>query len=507
MKLFGAAHFRASLKAFVLGRAVQGVLAFSLLLLTVRVTASTEYGLYLVLLGLVDVVRPVSSLGVLPTVQQFLPEMALHARPAQLARFLAWARTVRWLILLLVCGGVYLGWNALCDLLDVGAGARSMALLACVLVATTLAMEYAEAALEAVLEQRLAQRVRVIYTFCRLLGVIALAMFSVPDAKGLVVVDCLAASLCLILAERYCTARSRLLEPDGSKDFHWREIAHYALHLSFSQLMSAAATPGAVRLVVARTLGLDAIAHFGFLQLLIGQINRFLPSLLLINLVRPALIAARLRGKVDIVADACGFLFKSNLLIVWPGIGLAVLCGDWLVAQMSGHKFENLGLELAVMLLALASMTQTQMTVIVFQIHRMSAALGRLSAIALSTPLLALAGAQHSLLGALVGLTLATMLRNAVSMWVLQRSLARVTVDVAGILRVLALLVLSGALGALAAYRFGEVAGVALYVALLAPGIALVRPVHEREFAVLQAVTKRPLSWMKLLVRRAAPEG
>jgi O-antigen/teichoic acid export membrane protein len=500
---FTGSRFRAALRHFLLGRALQGVAALAFTLLAVRLMPRADYGAYLVILGLIEVLRPLSSLGLAPTVQQFLPEMALHAPLAQLHRFMRWAQGLRWLSLVAVIVPLFLLWPWAAPAFGLDGTGRQQALLPCALILFVLAAEFCEQMLESLLEQKFAQAVRLAYTVLRLCGLLALAAWGDTHLDAVLAVDVVASLLCLLAAEGLLRTRLARLRPDGSVHFHRQDVVRFGLHLTASQALNALTTAGALRLVVARVLGLEAAGLFGFLQTLLGQVNRLLPSLLLVNLVRPMLIAARVKGETGRVAQACGLLYKSNVLLVWPLVPLAALGGDRLTDWLSGGTFEHGGVALAGLTLALVGMTQTQVNAIVLQVFRRSELLLRIGALAALAPLLVAAGAWWSLNAAVLGFVVAVAVRSAYSTWVIQRSSARMDIDLRGTLRFAAALALAAGL-ALAAAQFGSaLIGAAVFIGLLLPLALLARPLSAQDLALLQHISKRRLGFLQVFVSAA----
>lgn len=473
-----------------MGRAMQGALALLLTVLTVRVMVPAQYGVYIVILGLVDLIRPLSSLGVLPTVQQFLPEMALHATQAQLRGFLAWSKIFRWVLLLGLAIALYFCWGWVANFAAIPAGPGTEPTIVCAMVCVVLALEYSEATLEALLEQKHAQGVRLLHTGIRLLGVVAIALLGMASAAALLWLELVAATIALVISEALLRKRVGLLRPDGSKSFSRGELVRFGAHLTISQVLSSLATPGTVRIIVSRMLGIEAAGQFGFIQTLMNQLARLLPSLLLMNLIRPTLIVARVRGNSQLVAEACGLLFKSNVVLVWPLVPAVLIVGDTLLAWLSGGRVLGAGLSMTCLLVALVGFTQIQVSSIVLQVHRMSGYLAWLGILSLLAPLFVWLGARYSLVLACLGMAIATILRSSLTNLVIHYSQARVRFDWYGTFRFLLALAVALAAGYIASQRlsgfgWGAWAGLALFTLVIVSLLPLCRPFAMFEARVL----------------------
>ncbi|MDV7397900.1 hypothetical protein RZS08_41250, partial [Arthrospira platensis SPKY1] len=72
---FGLARFRRAALHFVAGRAAQAVAMIGFTLIAVRVLPPSDFATYMLAFGLVEAGRPLVSLGLVPMLQQFLPDM------------------------------------------------------------------------------------------------------------------------------------------------------------------------------------------------------------------------------------------------------------------------------------------------------------------------------------------------------------------------------------------------------------------------------------------------
>lgn len=495
MNLFSGARFRSSLRHFLLGRVSQGLVSLAFTLLAVRLMPITEYGGYLVVLGLVDLLGPVSSLGVVQVSQQFLPEMAAQGTVAQFRRFVRRLRVARWLLQLLAAAALYLGWEWGASALGFEAATSIPAALPCLVVVAVLAAEFVESMLEALLEQKSAQLLRLAYAVARLAGLLVLAQLGNLRLTTLLWVDACAAIGCWLAAEIVLRRRLAHIVPSGQRVFTRAEVMRYGWHSATAQLLNSLSTAGAARLVVARVLGLDAAGQFGFMQSLVGQLNRLLPSVLLVNLIRPMLISARLKGEKQRVADACGLLWKSNLLLVWPLVPLVYLGGDALVSQLSGNRIQHAGLAMTGMALAMASMAQAQVNATVLAVHRASGRLLIAATLTPLVPLLAGIGALHySIGGAALGIFAAFFLRSAVSTWLIQSSPARMHLDTLGALAYVGMIVSSSMLAWLSQHVLPIEAAMAIFLIALMIQMPLVKPLLTSDWKILQSVTRRQLN-------------
>lgn len=438
-------RFRSALKHFAIGRAAQAIASVAFLLCAVRQLDPTTFGAYMVLLGVVEVCRPLSSMGLLPAVQQYLPEMALHASREQLRRFVRWTAALRFGALVLFGLGIHFFWPLLASVLGLQDLTTAHGTLIAVLVVTMLGAGFNDHMLEALLEQRRAQLLRTLVPLGRLAGLLLLAYLDQVTLESMLWVDIAVTGACLAAAEWVLRTQLRTLTPDGSRHFSRADIARFTWHLSGAQLLNAISSPGTLRMVVSAVLGPQVAGQFAFIQQIVLQLQRFMPSLLLANLVRPMLVAANVTGVRENLRIAGVLLWKSNTLLVLPLVAMAWIGGMPLMRLLSGGQIDD-ALTLGVLVLGLLAAAQLHVTGMLMQVLHMSATLRSLSSLALLAPVLVLTAAPHGLVWAAAGAAAAAWLRSLVSLLVLRRLHTELRPDVNGMLRAAAALGLSAML-------------------------------------------------------------
>jgi O-antigen/teichoic acid export membrane protein len=493
-------RFRKALRWFVVGRAAQALASIAFLLLAIRVLPATDYGIYMVLIGLVEVLRPLSSLGLLPAVQQFLPEMALHASARQLRRFVGLATASRFAALGLFAAALYVAWAPVSQLLGFHRIVPRPPIAACLLVVTLLGASYTDHMLDALLEQRSAQLIRALMPLGRLVGLIALVLAGEPDLQTMVWIDLAVSSGCLVMAELILWKRLRELRPDGSRQFRVAEIMGFAWHLSGAQVLNALGSAGMLRMVVSAGLGATAAGQFAFIQQLLGQTQKLMPSLLLANLVRPMLIAANVQAQRARISPAVTFLRKSNFILSAMVILCVLLGGDELLSMLSGGRLPEMGGVLALLAIAAVSAAQSQITNMLLQVFRRSSLVRSLSLLALLTLCLAWLGTRHGLLAVAGGIALGNWVRSATSLWALHWHEPWLATDRAALLRVgLAFGALTTLLLAAAGQGLWQMA---MAIAFTGPLLVVIKPLSADDVDLIEsAVQGRTGRWLDGLLR------
>lgn len=475
--------FRAGLAAFLLGRAAQALATFALMLLAVRWLPLGEYGAYMLVWGLCELAVPLTSLGLLQALQQFLPRLAAHANRREVRRFVRTMAAARLALTLGVIGLMLLfwpriaGWFGLTLVADLSSG-----LLVAALIVAVLGARYVAEVLECLLEQRDAQLVRALQPVARLVGLAGLWFSGNLNLTRLLWVDLLVSLAALAWGQWMLARRLRALSPDGELVLPWREVRSFVGHMSLSQGLVAAGDAGAVRLIAGRVLGLEAAGIFAFLQQLTVTANRYLPSILLANVVRPMLVVRHAAGDLATVGVGVAVLWKMNLALMCGALAVVIVGGDGLLVLLSGGAAQAAGLPMALLLVGLLGSAMSQIVAMALQIHGLASRVTLVSLAAPTTLLCAWYGGLHGgLLGLAWGVAVSMWLRAAVVMATAQTGPQRAPLDWSGALRLILATVGVVALGAWLGRYVGTLWAAALAAGLYVALLLWLKPLNATE--------------------------
>lgn len=497
LRHYSVGRFRAGLRAFVLGRVAQGLATLLLLLAAVRWLTPADYGTYMLIWGLCEVAVPLTSLGLLPAVQQFLPRLVAESDSASVRRFVRVMEMARYVVMAMAGGVLALGWPWLAEWVGLPAGPPIPGWLLAVLMFAVLGARFAAELLESLLEQRDAQLVRALQPIGRLVGLSALWALNWPGLVPLILADVTVSIAALVLGQVLLTRRIRVLSALGSGLIDWSEVRAFVAHLSISQVLTAAGDAGAVRLAVTRALGVEAAGLFAFLQQLLATLNRYLPSLLVANIVRPMLVARHAEGDHSSVGTGIALLVKLNLIVVLGALGVVCAGGDELVHFASGREAAGSGLALGLLVLGLMSLATSQVAMLALQIHRRPASVSLASLLAPTSLLMGWLGAlSGGLTGAAVGVATSMWLRGLVSVLMLQRSPDRAPLDWVGIRRLLLWAAFLGICSAATRPWLGGVLAAGLFMMTFAIVLAWRSPLSGAELDLAVRGLGRRAAWL-----------
>ncbi len=353
------------------GRAVQAVSRAVLVLLVVRLLPAADYGAYMLLVGLSEMMLKLSSFGVQRVAQRFLPQVAESATTRDTSRFVASVSGLQFGLIGVFVALLWVFWDALMSFSGFSEQQVAASRVGILLFALVPAFKYLADLLETLLEQGPAQLTRAMMTIGRLLAIGGLLMVGIAvDLERLLLLDAVVTLGCFLAAGTFMVrALRRLDEPDDPQGIPLQDMVRHGWHMSVVDLLGTTHAPGAMRLVLANSLGTVESGLFAFLQSLQKVIGRYLPGLLLLGLVRPVLISrARTDRGVGLIEHATALMTKVNWVIVAGASMVALFAGDYIVDLASGGKFPDAGMTLLLMILILSITSQRRVLEMLLQI-------------------------------------------------------------------------------------------------------------------------------------------
>lgn len=368
---YDGAKLRRALLHFLGGRAVQALARAALILLVVRLLAPEDYGAYMLVVGVAEMLLQTFSLGILPVGQRFLPQLVDSASGRDLRRFMLGISLLQLLVLCLVASLCWRYWEDVLPFLGFDAEQIERSRPAVWLLILIPAFRFVADLLEALLAQGKAQTARALMPLGRLLGIGALLVAGAEiSLERILWIDGAATVLCLLLAWVFMIRTlGQIGTPAAPRPLPVRAMLRHAWHMSAVDLMGSASAPGAMRVVLAGTLGIAESGLFAFLQSLERLVSRYLPSVLLRGLVRPMMISRiGLEHGTQLMERGAALLRKSNLVVIAAGAMVIFFGGDRIVDIASGGRFPAAGDTLLLMLLVLAITSQRMVLEMLMQV-------------------------------------------------------------------------------------------------------------------------------------------
>ena len=334
---------RRSLGHFVLGKASGALVGVATLLLLVRVLTVADYGLYVALVAYLEIFNVVSHVGLGVLSERLVPEVRASGDEARLRRLIQRLLLLRTAVVLafsLAAAGLAV---LLAPRLGLAHQVTALLLFQAVVAFETVA-RYCETIFDSLLMQGLAQLSLVSRTSLRLAllawvwlgpGQVDLSFWFLCEAlsygTGL--------AITLGLMRRAVAGLPRThTGPVGI-----RAVLRPSMQIYASQVLGAFVGIDTVKILVWRSASAEAAAVFGFSASLAWMVQRYLPSYLLVGMVRPLIVAAAAAGRegASRLAMLVSIMLKINLLLVGALVLVMLTVGDLILGFMSAGKFAS----------------------------------------------------------------------------------------------------------------------------------------------------------------------
>lgn len=453
---FSVARMRGGLGMFAAGKVVSGLIGLAWLLTLVRALPIPDYGGYVVLLALLEVLLLTSNAGAYPFAQRYITEARLLHNLQRLPS-LVWCSLAYRLFTLVIVAlvAMYLA-RPLAELIGQPMLAHVLPIYVLVIIFEGAA-RYLDLVFESLLEQGKAQLCAVLRNGGRLAVVsfwlshgVDLRLDDVVHAEAATSGFGLIFSVLVIgraLRAYRATVSAQTSAPDS---FTLRRLMSFSLPLYFSQCLTQLYSPDAIKLIVSRVLSVADAAAFGFAHALSYVFQRYLPATLLIGLIRPMLVAKRASNAPDQELVLVGnLILKINLFMLLPLAALFAVAGNEFTALASGGKFKDAGplLFMLSLLLVLNGMHVVLSTLATAIEDRRAVLVGTLLSvpgIVVGTSLVPTLG----LLAMVVGLWVSELLWCGFTLWFLRQRGFAFQIDAAAWLKLFAAAVFASLTGA-----------------------------------------------------------
>ncbi len=349
---YGAGRMRRAARDFLLGKLSAAVCSFTASILVARWLTPAAYGVYVLLTGLILLLGVVSSLGLREVAQRYLPELAVLRGPRAAGRAMFAILGVRLLVMLVATAGLYLAAPLLVRLFGQEFPVWAFELTCLPFIGATV-FQFSGLLLETLFLQAILKWLLFGVALLKLAGVILVyAVFGDLGLRDMLFIDAITfgvGAVPAVLALAYFTLLRRgaarpLPERAPSGGGLKARIVPFAL-FNYLTLLAISLQGSAVnKLLLGAAVPASALAVFGFAQTMADIVQRYLPNTLLLNLVRPAIVAhwAESRDQAAL-AFRVNYFFKLNLVLLLPALAWLMVSGSSLAAVLSAGKYAEAG--------------------------------------------------------------------------------------------------------------------------------------------------------------------
>lgn len=336
-------QIRASLVAFAIGKGISAPLSFLLVLMLAAVMSRSEYASYITTVAVLEIGVVLGTLGIEWVTQTVLASIRVRGNAAQLRHAVLLLGVLPVFPYLFLAGALWTFAPHLSSMLGGVASVEVLRLYTVVLVIEGPTRMLRDSLMAVLLQQRTAQVsqvLRVVVTFA-IVGVMALTgspIGSLDVARA----EIIAASVSMAAAVTSVgwflwTERPRSSMDDRIGGWVSWESVRFASHAYGSLLMMMLIGTDMMTALVARYLGAEATAAFGFVVRLLETARRYLPMDMFWGVLRPATLG-RFEGNgrdMRVLMSDINRMVDANLLTVGAGLTLALSVGDGIVTLLS----------------------------------------------------------------------------------------------------------------------------------------------------------------------------
>ena len=364
---FGNLRVKKGILHFFVGKSVSAAGGFVAMLLVVQSLSISDFAKYSVLVALVEVFNAISGLGLTHVVLRYVPELYVSYRTHSLRRVVLSAFGIRLLVLVGGLGVVWLFSASVSSWIGVDEALPAFeAFLIIVLLRST--NQFLSQILESALHQGVSQAAFSVIALGRCFGM----LWLVNQGSAVLLIDviwleavCEACALVVMFAGIGIMLWGKGSRDQGEGDAGWFEanrpqMVRFAASAWFQHLATLPFGGNTNRLVGGALFGNVVMASFGFALSLYEYAKRYLPTQLLIGLIRPIVVARyALTRRFEDAASLCEQSFQFNLVLLGALIAVLLVSGDSLLGFVSGGKYVEHSVSLlCVLLLLLAFETQ-----------------------------------------------------------------------------------------------------------------------------------------------------
>lgn len=345
-------NVKKSLKHFILGKSLSLIVGFGFFLIIARALEIEEFGLYIILVALLEIIGLSSNFGCYFIAQRYIPELMQKKNYQSLKKLLFFLLVFRITTLVSV---LLLLFILLEPLLNYFSYSQYIWVFQVYLVVVFFEniSRFVEMIFDSLLLQGYSQISILFRMSLRFIVVLALFLYSVEAHISLqslifieVAIGMLAFFVVGALLMKFIYSLPKGVALNRVKLDYVRYF-DYARPGYVAQIIGLTYSAHTVKFVMLKMFGAVETALFGFASMLVAMLARYMPSFLLVGMIRPLFITAY-NEKDDYrkLHRLTHIIVKINLLCILPIIIFLFVLSDETVLLLAGDKFENGGMYL-----------------------------------------------------------------------------------------------------------------------------------------------------------------
>jgi O-antigen/teichoic acid export membrane protein len=339
---YSKASLRASLVHFLFGKALNAIVSLLTLVLLARWLAPDAYGVYIAFLALQSSLLAFSSLGIDATTERFIPELRTRYVDSKLLGFVLASANMRIASLLLLTLISWFFSKPITELVGLEKFHSAFQVWVFVIMLTGMLM-FVVVLLEAMLHQRLAQICMSVYVVTKLVVLVIAQYNQQVNLYTLMQIELVATGVSALIG---FWLSIRLFSGSGVHS-GWQillensqRMQKFAFFNYFAQVAFQFFNADVMKLLVTRLLGVLQSAVYGFAYSLADTVQRYLPAVLLLRLIKPIFVSRYTKsGDFKQLNEMARIILKLNLLVLSPLIAFAMVFGGDFLSYLSNGKY------------------------------------------------------------------------------------------------------------------------------------------------------------------------
>lgn len=343
---YGQSAVRSGLLTYLAGRGLSALLTLAVFALAARVLDLPEYGYYAATLALMEMGLVLSGGGVDWVAGRLVPEYRVHASGAATGRAVIGFCLMQVIFLLTAGLAVAAAATPLAAMLHLPEATVAFELGGALILVEGIGRLSRDQMLGLLMQQRAAQLAQLMRAGCLALLLGSAWYQGEPLVAGDVLqLELIAASASALLGAALLAYTLWRLWPLAQPDAAWqpplgKDLRRMALQAYASYFVALTYGPQVITMLIARFLGVEAVAIFGFARGFADQVRRYLPTDLLQSVVRPALMAfySTSRDFTGLMLRL-GLWLKVALMVLLPLLAFFAGFGEQAAAALGGARF------------------------------------------------------------------------------------------------------------------------------------------------------------------------
>jgi O-antigen/teichoic acid export membrane protein len=317
---------------------VSTVLAYIVL---VRATSKADFGVYNLLYSFIPLVGTAASLGLEQTLRRFQPEYLRQDSARAAAWLVKRVTALRFGTNVVVLGIVWLSWNRVAPLFDLGAYRVEFSIF-CGLLLLHFQTQVLQLALAAHMLHRFSVGSVAMLSFGKLIGYSALALAGSLNLRNAICVDLFAYLTIYIFLRityyRRCTASipKETYRPGSDER---KRLVRYGLFNNFNDAGTLFLDSRIDNFFIAAFMDTVAVGIYSFYMRLSEMAVNLLPVRLFDNIIQPMFFSVKPADADRRVPQYFTLLINANLLMLWPMMAFSFTYHAEIVRVVFGGKF------------------------------------------------------------------------------------------------------------------------------------------------------------------------